>query len=66
MMNGALNYNEAALMLTGFLSWQKTLTFPLRKGFWFTGFLGIYPRSVKTALADGLCNLGGNHSGRKP
>jgi hypothetical protein len=34
-------------------------TCPLRKELWLVGCLGVEPRSVGIALADGLCDLGG-------
>jgi hypothetical protein len=57
----ALTFQTRDIAGSGGLSYQKTL--PLSKGFWLDGFLGVEPRSVGVALAEGLWDLAGGGGG---
>jgi hypothetical protein len=37
--------------------------YPSSKDFGWMVFLGVEPRSVEVVLAEGLCDLGGDHFG---
>jgi hypothetical protein len=53
-----LDFSRTGIIGTGERSCHQA-TCPLWKGFWLDDTLGVGPRSVGMALADGLCDLGG-------